>query len=40
MARPEGPLADAVRSVNRRGLSAEERALLYGLPERMRKNLG
>jgi DNA-binding MarR family transcriptional regulator len=40
--RLEGPLADAVRSVNRRalrGLSAEERSLLYELPGRMRANL-
>ena len=36
------PITDAVRAVNRRalrGLSAEERSLLYGLPERLRANL-
>ena len=40
--RIEQPLADAVRGVNRRalrGLSAEERTLLYELPERLRRNL-
>lgn len=41
--RLEGPLVDAIRSVNRRavrGLSAEERSLLYALPDRLRQNLG
>ena len=41
--RLEQPLTDAVRAVNRRalrGLSAEERSLLYGLTERLRVNLG
>lgn len=38
----ERPVTDAVRAVNRRalrGLSAEERSLLYGLPARLRANL-
>jgi DNA-binding MarR family transcriptional regulator len=40
--RIEKPLTDAVRAVNRRavrGLSGNERSLLYSLPERLRQNL-
>ena len=40
--RLERPLADAVRIVNRRalrGLSGDERSLLYGLTDRLRANL-
>jgi DNA-binding MarR family transcriptional regulator len=39
----EKPLIDAVRAVNRRalrGLSASERSLLYGLPDRLAANFG
>ena len=38
----ERPLTDAVRAVNRRalrGLSADERTLLYGLADRLHQNL-
>jgi DNA-binding MarR family transcriptional regulator len=41
--RLEKPVTDAIRAINRRamrGLSAEERSLLYALPERLRANLG
>jgi DNA-binding MarR family transcriptional regulator len=40
--RIEKPLTDAVRAVNRRalrGLSGDERTLLYELPDRLRQNL-
>jgi DNA-binding MarR family transcriptional regulator len=40
--RIEKPLTDAVRTVNRRavrGLSGEERSLIYSLPNRLRANL-
>jgi DNA-binding MarR family transcriptional regulator len=40
--RLEIPLTDAVRAVNRRalrGLSGDERSLLYGLTERLRRNV-
>jgi DNA-binding MarR family transcriptional regulator len=40
--RLEKPLTDAVRAVNRRalrGLSGDERLLLYSLPDRLRENV-
>jgi DNA-binding MarR family transcriptional regulator len=40
--RLEKPLTDAARAVNRRalrGLSGDERSLLYSLPDRLRENL-
>jgi DNA-binding MarR family transcriptional regulator len=40
--RLEKPLTDAVRTINRRalrGLSGEDRSVIYALPERLRDNL-